>query len=165
MVINEKRQLLLTIAFQQLGTEIKTKSRHSKFILWTAYKNILLSAFTTWRVHLFILSRENKPKFPNTYSVIKMDCGDVFSLGKYSADLSSPRSLWSRAGGRQGCPLPSTARRDQLSQMQAGEQRAGFMGPASHRPLCRGSSIPMPITWSLGHKSLLIILILMINLK
>lgn len=49
--------------------------------------------------------------------------------------------------------------------MQAGEQRAGFIGLHPTGPCARGGSIPMPITWPLWHKSLLIILILNIKLK
>lgn len=77
------------------------------------------------------------PNFP--YSVSKRGWGDGFSFGKHSADLSGQRSLRSRASDRKGCPLPSTARGDQLSQMQTGEQRAGFIGPQPTGPCAGGA--------------------------
>lgn len=107
------------------------------------------------------------PKFPNRYSVSKRGSrwGDVFSFGKYSAVSSSQRSPWSGPSERKGCSLPSSALQGSAFTDAGRRTKGRLYQPVPHRPRCWASSIPMPITWSLRHKSLLIILILNIKLK
>lgn len=125
-------------------------------------------SFETWRLHLFIRSRKNMLKFPKRYSVSERGSGDVFSSGPHSADLSGQRfppgsRLWVEW-------VPSAWR--QLSEISFHRCRPENKGQASSARTPQapvqgggGGSIPMPITWPLWHKSLLIILILNIKLK
>lgn len=127
-------------------------------------------SFEMWRLHLFILSRKNMLKFPNRYSVSTTE-GEVGGCILIGPTLC--RLIWSKipvvqaVGGRGALSHRGPQRlRDRLSQMQTGEQRAGFicLHPTGPWPR-RGGSIPMPVTWPLWHKGLLIILILNIKLK
>lgn len=89
----------------------------------------------------------------------------MFSFSKHSAHLSSQRSPWSRLVRERGALCPAQLCRDQLSQMQAGEQRAGFMGPHPAGPCAGRAPFQSPSHGLCGIKSLLIILILNIKLK
>lgn len=88
----------------------------------------------------------------------------MFSFGKHSAD-SSQRSLWSRLVRERGALCLAVATQGSAFTDAGRRTKSRLHLPAPHRPMCRGSAIPMPITWPLWHKSLLIILILNIKLK
>lgn len=117
-----------------------------------------------WRLHLFILSRRNTLQIPRI-GIQSAKGAEGRVLRGQGCGLAWPGIPAVQARGWKGCPGPARPLRDQLSQMQAGEQRAGFICPHPTGPCARGGSIPMPITWPLWHKSLLIILILNIKSK
>ena len=88
----------------------------------------------------------------------------TLEFGKHSAD-SSQRSLWSRLVRERGALCLAVATQGSAFTDAGRRTKSRLHLPVPHRPMCRGSTIPMPITWPLWYKSLLIILILNIKLK